>query len=70
MNNEKEKSNKQKTTKQKKKSPSYRIGFELPVVCNFMCKVGIQRESQAFVYELYNGNAVKCLSTARQMAQL
>lgn len=64
----KNQTNKEETNN--KKSPSYQIGFGLPVACNFMCKVGLQRESEAFVYKLYNGNAVKCLSTARQMAQL
>lgn len=56
--------------RKKQHLPSQKNPLELPVVCVFMCEVGIQRESQAFVYKLYNGNAVKFLSTARQMAQL
>lgn len=56
--------------KERKTNKPYLLGFGLPVVCDFMCKVGIQRESQAFISKLYNGNAVRFLSTARQMAQL
>lgn len=45
--------------KQKAKPKPTCFGCGLPAVCSFMCKVGIQRESQAFEHKLSNGNAVK-----------